>query len=106
MPVQARLCCGVVFSGMNTCFDTIQAYGLRAIGIGERLLPKTDITLCEQMVLIGSGLIWNVYFGVLAIGFGFWFAVCLSLGRLSRFAVLRLVSSGFVFFFRGSPLFI
>ena len=76
---------------MNACFDTIQAYGLRAIGIGERLLPKTDITLCEQMVLIGSGLMWNVYFGVLAIGFGFWFAVCLSLGRQSRFAVLRLV---------------
>jgi hypothetical protein len=69
---------------MNACFDTIQAYGLRAIGIGERLLPKTDITLCEQMVLIGSGLIWNVYFGVLAIGFGFWFAIGLSLGRQSR----------------------
>jgi len=65
---------------MNACFDTIQAYGLRAIGIGERLLPKTDVTLREQMVLIGSGLIWNVYFGVLAIGFGFWFAIGLSLG--------------------------
>ena len=95
-----------MFSGMNACFDTIQAYGLRAIGIGERLLPKADITLCEQMVLIGSGLIWNVYFGVLAIGFGFWFAVCLSLGRLSRFAVPRFLASGFVFLFRGSPLFI
>ena len=91
---------------MSACFDTIQAYGLRAIGIGERLLPKADITLCEQIVLIGSGLIWNVYFGVLAVGFGFWFAVCLSLGRLSRFAALRVAASGFVFLFRGSPLFI
>ena len=25
---------------MTSCFDTIQDYGLRAIGIGERLLPK------------------------------------------------------------------
>ena len=77
-----------MFNGMNACFDSIQAYGLRAIGIGERLLPKTDITLCEQMVLIGSGLIWNVYFGVLAIGFGFWFAIGLS--QTSALAVLPL----------------
>jgi polar amino acid transport system permease protein len=40
------------------------------------------------------------------VGFGFWFAVCLSLGRLSRFAALRVAASGFVFLFRGSPLFI
>lgn len=92
--------------GMSSCFETIQAYGLRAIGIGERLLPKTDITLCEQMVLIGSGLIWNVYFGILATGFGFWFAVFLSLGRASPLAILRVAAAGFVFLFRGSPLFI
>ena len=91
---------------MSTCFDTIQAYGLRAVGIGERLLPKSDITLCEQMVLIGSRLIWNIYFGVLAVLFGFWFAICLSLGRESRFCILRWLASGFVFLFRGSPLFI
>ena len=41
---------------MTRCFDTIQDYGLRALGVGERLLPKSDITLCEQFVLIGSGL--------------------------------------------------
>ena len=46
-----------------SCWQTIQDYGLRAIGLGERLLPRTDITLCEQFTLIGSGLIWNVYFG-------------------------------------------
>jgi len=91
---------------MSSCFETVQAYGLRAIGIGERLLPKTDITLCEQMVLIGSGLIWNVYFGILATGFGFWFAVFLSLGRASPLAILRVAAAGFVFLFRGSPLFI
>ena len=54
-----------------SCLQTIHDYGLRSIGIGERLLPKADITLCEQVVLIGSGLIWNVYFGVFALATGF-----------------------------------
>jgi hypothetical protein len=26
-----------------TCAEAIQAYALRAIGIGERLLPRSDI---------------------------------------------------------------
>ncbi len=45
-----------------SCIDTITDYGLRSIGIGERLLPRADFTLCQQFTLIGSGLIWNVYF--------------------------------------------
>ena len=50
---------------MSSCWATLQDYGLRSIGIGERILPKTDITICEQIVLIGSGLIWNIYFGII-----------------------------------------
>ena len=50
-----------------SCIQTIQAYGLRSLGIGERLLPKSDFTLCEQVVLIGSGMIWNVYFAAIAL---------------------------------------
>ena len=46
-------------------WDTVADYGLRAIGIGLRGLPKTDFTLCQQVTLIGSGMIWNVYFGVI-----------------------------------------
>lgn len=49
-----------------SCYDTLADYGLRSIGVGARLLPKTDITLCDQFVLIGSGMIWNVYFAVFA----------------------------------------
>ncbi|WP_416235299.1 hypothetical protein [Paracoccus sp. (in: a-proteobacteria)] len=56
---------------MNECLQTIQNYGLRALGIGERLLPRSEFTLCEQITLIGSGLIWNVYFAVLSLMFGF-----------------------------------
>ena len=55
---------------MSTCLQTIADYGLRSIGIGERLLPRTDFTLCQQFTLIGSGMIWNIYFGVLALAAG------------------------------------
>ena len=89
-----------------SCWDTILDYGLRSIGIGARLLPKNDFTLCEQVVLIGSGLIWNLYFGILAIFFGFFLANAVALGRISRRWWLRKPAEWFVFIFRGSPLFI
>lgn len=89
-----------------SCAQTFSDYALRAFGYGERLLPKTDITLCEQVVLIGSGMIWNVYFGVLAIIFGFIFATALAFVRVSGPTVLRVPADIFVFVFRGSPLFI
>ena len=44
-----------------TCLEIIQDYGLRSIGLGERVLPKTDITICHQATLIGSGMLWNIY---------------------------------------------
>ena len=91
---------------MSQCLQTIQDYALRSIGIGERLLPRTDFTLCQQVTLIGSGLIWNLYFGVLALFFGFFLANALALARLSDQALLRKPAEWFVFLFRGSPLFI
>ena len=89
-----------------SCFETITSYGLRSIGIGERLLPKSDITFCEQVVLIGSGMIWNVYFGALALFLGFFFATFFALGKASTNLVWNRASHAFVFLFRGSPLFI
>ncbi|SHH56463.1 ABC transporter permease [Cognatishimia maritima] len=89
-----------------SCWDTIQAYGLRAVGIGERLLPRSDFTLCEQFTLIGSGMIWNIYFGVFALIAGFFFAVALALGKASANPWLRKPANWFIFIFRGSPLFI
>lgn len=88
------------------CADAFQAYGMRALGIGERLLPQADITLCQQIVLIGSGMIWNVYFGILALGFGFVFAVALAVAKASPTRALRKPAEWFIFIFRGSPLFI
>ena len=89
-----------------SCWDTVADYGLRAIGIGLRGLPKTDFTLCQQVTLIGSGMIWNIYFGTISLFFGFFFAVSLALGKFSERWWLRIPSDWFVFIFRGSPLFI
>lgn len=89
-----------------SCLQTIADYGLRSIGYGERLLPKTNFTLCEQFTLIGSGLVWNIYFGVFALMFGFVFANALALAKASRHAAFRKPAEWFIFVFRGSPLFI
>ena len=89
-----------------SCYQTILDYGLRSIGIGAKLLPKTDFTLCQQFTLIGSGLIWNIYFGALALLFGFFLANALALARIAHNPWLRKPAEWFVFVFRGSPLFI
>ncbi|MFT4012912.1 MAG: ABC transporter permease subunit [Paracoccus sp. (in: a-proteobacteria)] len=91
---------------MSQCLQSLHDYGLRAIGLGERLLPRGDYPLCEQMVLIGSGLIWNVYFAALALFLGFFLANALALARLSPNPLLRKPAQWFIFLFRGSPLFI
>ncbi|MEM7319419.1 MAG: amino acid ABC transporter permease [Pseudomonadota bacterium] len=89
-----------------SCLQTIQDYALRSIGIGERLLPKGEYTLCEQFTLIGSGMIWNIYFGVVALSLGFFLATALALGKASPDRRLRKPAEWFIFLFRGSPLFI
>jgi polar amino acid transport system permease protein len=89
-----------------TCWQTIQDYGLRALGLGEKLLPTTDFTLCQQATLIGSGLIWNIYFGTVSLVTGFLLAVLVALGKGHRSAWVRKPAEWFVFVFRGSPLFI
>jgi polar amino acid transport system permease protein len=89
-----------------TCVETIQAYAFRSLGYGENLLPRTDFTLCQHFTLIGSGMIWNVYFGVLALGFGFFLANALALAKAARNPWARKPAEWFIFVFRGSPLFI
>lgn len=89
-----------------SCLQTIQDYALRSIGYGERLLPREGYDLCQQTVLIGSGLIWNLYFAILALSVGFVLATALALARTSTNPWLRRPADGFIFVFRGSPLFI
>ncbi|MEO0342882.1 MAG: ABC transporter permease subunit [Pseudomonadota bacterium] len=89
-----------------SCFETLTDYGLRAIGIGERSLPRADITLCEQIVLIGSGMIWNLYFAMIALVAGFLFASTVAFAKAGGHPVWSRLASGFIFTLRGSPLFI
>ena len=89
-----------------SCLQTIQDYGLRSLGYGERLLQRDGFTLCEQFTLIGSGMIWNVYFGVVALLTGFFFATALGVGKASANPWFRKPAEWFIFIFRGSPLFI
>ena len=89
-----------------SCLETIQAYAFRSLGFGERSLPSTDFTLCQQATLIGSGMLWNIYLGAVALMAGFFLATAVALARTSRHAWLRKPAEWFVFVFRGSPLFI
>jgi polar amino acid transport system permease protein len=89
-----------------SCLQIIGDYAFRSIGYGERLLPRSDFTLCHQATLIGSGLIWNIYFGVLALTAGFFLANAVALDKASRSRWLRKPAEWFIFVFRGSPLFI
>lgn len=89
-----------------SCAQTIADYAFRSLGYGERLLPRSDFTLCQQFTLIGSGLVWNVYFGALALLIGFFIANAVALGKASRSPWTRKPSEWFIFVFRGSPLFI
>ncbi|MEM9968858.1 MAG: ABC transporter permease subunit [Pseudomonadota bacterium] len=89
-----------------SCWQTIQDYGLRSLGYGERLLPREGFTLCEQFTLIGSGMIWNVYFGAIALCSGFFLATALGVGKASANPLFRKPAEWFIFLFRGSPLFI
>lgn len=89
-----------------SCLQTVVDYSLRSFGIGERLLPKKDISICEQVVLIGSGMLWNIYFAVLAVILGFFLATAIAIARSSNNKLIRKPADLFVFLFRGSPLFI
>ena len=91
---------------MEECIQTIADYGLRSIGFGERLLPREGYTLCQHFTLIGSGMIWNIYFGVIALLSGFVLATAVAVGKAARNPWVRKPSEWFIFIFRGSPLFI
>ena len=94
---------------MRTCAESFEGYILRALGRdwGERLLPRgLDITLCDQVFLIASGMIWNIYFAVIAISVGFFLATAVAVARFSENPWLNRPAGAFIFFFRGSPLFI
>lgn len=94
---------------MRSCAESFSEYALRALGreFGANLLPRgLDITLCDQLFLIGGGLIWNIYFAAIALVIGFFLAVAVAVARFSENPALNRPAGAFIFIFRGSPLFI
>ncbi|SLN47731.1 ABC transporter permease [Roseisalinus antarcticus] len=89
-----------------SCWETIADYAFRSLGFGERLLPRSEFTLCQQVTLIGSGMLWNIYFGLIALVSGFFLATAVALGKAAQSRWLRKPSEWFIFVVRGSPLFI
>jgi len=75
-----------------TCWETVSIYAFRSLGYGERLLPRSDFTLCQQFTLIGSGMLWNIYFGVLALCAGFILATAIAVGKASGNRIIRKLS--------------
>ena len=51
-------------------------------------------------------MIWNIYFGVLALIAGFFLANALAVAKASHNPLLRKPAEWFIFLFRGSPLFV
>ena len=69
-------------------------------------MPRTDFTLCQQVTLIGSGLVWSLLFAYVALLFGFFLAYAVALAKTSRNPWLGHPANSFIFLFRGSTLFI
>lgn len=94
---------------MRSCAESFADYALRAFGrdYGAPLLPRgLEITLCDQIFLIGGGLLWNIYFASVAIALGFGLAVAVAMAKFSQSPWLSRPAGAFIFVFRGSPLFI
>lgn len=60
----------------------------------------------EDLVLMAPSVLFNLYFAAASIPLGFVFAVFLALGKASQNKVINNLSRGFIYAFRGSPLFI
>jgi len=94
---------------MRSCWDSFEGLILRSLGrdFGDRLLPRgLEITFCDQLFLIASGLVWNLYYALLALLFGFFLATAVALAKASPRRALNRPAGAFIFLFRGSPLFI
>ena len=59
-----------------------------------------------ELGLFAPAVVFNIYFAVASIPLGFLFAVLLALGKASPNPVIERLSRGFIYAFRGSPLFI
>ncbi len=62
--------------------------------------------LLDDLTVMGPAVLFNIYFAAASIPLGFVLAVFLALGKASRNKVINSLSRGYIYAFRGSPLFI
>jgi His/Glu/Gln/Arg/opine family amino acid ABC transporter permease subunit len=62
--------------------------------------------LFQEIALFAPAVVFNIYFAAASIPLGFLFAVALALGKASPNPVISRLSRGYIYAFRGSPLFI
>ncbi|HTO27447.1 MAG TPA: ABC transporter permease subunit [Devosia sp.] len=62
--------------------------------------------LFQEIALFAPAVVFNIYFAAASIPLGFLFAVVLALGKASPNPLISRLSRGYIYAFRGSPLFI
>nr|WP_314258100.1 ABC transporter permease subunit [uncultured Devosia sp.] len=60
----------------------------------------------NELSIFAPAVVFNIYFALASIPLGFIFAVFLALGKASDNVLINRLSRGFIYAFRGSPLFI
>jgi polar amino acid transport system permease protein len=60
----------------------------------------------QEFALFAPAVVFNIYFAAASIPLGFAFAVFLALGKASSNPLISRLSRGYIYAFRGSPLFI
>lgn len=60
----------------------------------------------NDLAILGPAVFYNIYFAAAAIPLGFVFAIFLALGKASSNPLINRLSRGYIYAFRGSPLFI
>jgi His/Glu/Gln/Arg/opine family amino acid ABC transporter permease subunit len=59
-----------------------------------------------EIALFAPAVVYNIYFAAASIPLGFGLAIFLALGKASRNPLISRLSRGYIYAFRGSPLFI
>lgn len=62
--------------------------------------------IVAEIAAFAPAVVFNVYFAAASIPIGFLFAIVLALGKASSNPLISRLSRGFIYAFRGSPLFI
>lgn len=60
----------------------------------------------DDLALLAPATLFNIYFAAASIPVGFVLAIFLALGKASRNSLINCLSRGYIYAFRGSPLFI